>query len=421
MDKNMQMDNARRVVVTGIGMVTPIGVGKEEFGRRLFAGESAIDTIKSFDTSTFSSHLGAEVTNFTPRDFISVKNLRRMDKIALMTAASARMALDDAGIKITEGNRDRTGIILGTAFGATDVTLQFASTLLTEGPALVNPILVPNTVMNAPAGHTSIELGFRGINTTVTHFAVSAETAIAYAAAEIRRGAADFILTGGVDILSKFYYEVLTRFHALSAQNGGQEACRPFDMDRNGAIAGEGCGIICLESMESAMARGHKPYCEITGEGMGSSPTKPTGWPENTDGIKRTLNRALKNAGITSADIQAVSAAAQGSMVLDALEAKAYAEIFADSEKNPLITSLKGAIGESFSGGGIRACALALSFENDIMPPVVALTKPLRPLAFVIGEKKGIVINNAALAGISFGGTYAYLIFSSCQNVEGKN
>jgi len=420
MDKDRHMDNARRVVVTGIGMVTPLGIGKEEFGSRLFAGDCAIDTIKSFDTSNYPSHLGAEVTNFTPRDFISVKNLRRMDKIALMTAASARMALDDAGIQITEVNRDHTGIILGTAFGATDVTLQFASTLLTEGPALVNPILVPNTVMNAPAGHTSIELGFRGINTTVTHFAVSAETAIAYAAAEIRRGAADFILTGGVDILSRFYYEVLTRFHALSAQNGGPEACRPFDVNRNGTIAGEGCGIICLESLQSAMARGHKPYCEITGEGMGSSPTKPTGWPENTDGIKRTLRRALKNAGNDATDIQAISAAANGSKVLDAVEAQAYAEIFADSEKKPLITSLKGAIGESFSGGGIRACALALSFGKNILPPVVGLVNPLRPLAFVAGEKKEIEVNNAALAGISFGGTYAYLIFSSWQNGEAK-
>jgi len=298
--------------------------------------------------------------------------------------------------------------------------LQFASTLLTDGPALVNPILVPNTVMNAPAGHTSIELGFRGINTTVTHFAVSAETAIAYAAAEIRRGTADFILTGGVDILSKFYYEVLTRFHALSPQNGGQEACRPFDKDRNGAIAGEGCGIICLESLQSAMARGHKPYCEITGEGMGSSATKPTGWPENTDGIKRTLHKALKNAGISATSIQAVSAAAHGSKILDALEAQAYAEVFAGSENKPLITSIKGAIGESFSGGGIRACALALSLEKNILPPVVGLTKPLRPMAFVVGEKKEVAINNAALAGISFGGTYAYLIFGNWKKGEAK-
>jgi 3-oxoacyl-[acyl-carrier-protein] synthase II len=421
MDKNRQLDSAKRVVVTGVGMVTPLGIGKEEFGRRLFAGNCAIDTIKTFDTSSFPSHLGAEVTNFTPRDFISVKNLRRMDKIALMTAASARLALEDAGMQITQENRDRVGIVLGTAFGATDVTLQFAGTLLTEGPAFVNPILVPNTVMNAPAGHTSIELGFRGVNTTVTHFAVSAEIAIAYAVAEIRRGTADFVLTGGVDILSKFYYEALTKFHSLSPQNEGPEACRPFDEDRNGTIAGEGCGIICLESWESAMARGRKPYCEIKGTGMGSSPTTPTGWPENTDGIKRTISRALKNAGSTTTGIQAVWAAANGSKVLDAVEAEAYAEIFADSEKKPLITSLKGAIGESFSGGGIRACALALSMEKNMLPPVVGLVNPLRPLAFVAGEKKEIAINNAALAGISFGGTYAYLIFGNCQNVEAKN
>ena len=164
-----------------------------------------------------------------------MKNMRRMDKISLMTAASARLALEDAGVQITQENRDRIGIMLGTAFGATDVTVQFAGTLLTEGPSSVNPILVPNTVMKPPPGHTSIELGFRGVNTTVTHFAVSAEIAITYAAAEIRRGTADFILTGGVDILSKFYYESLTKFHALSPQNGGPEVCRPFDKERNGA------------------------------------------------------------------------------------------------------------------------------------------------------------------------------------------
>jgi 3-oxoacyl-[acyl-carrier-protein] synthase II len=265
--------------------------------------------------------------------------------------------------------------------------------------------------MNAPAGHTSIELGFRGVNTTVTHFAVSAENAIAYAAAEIRRGTADFILAGGVDILSKFYYESLTKFHSLSPQNGGPEACRPFDKDRNGMIAGEGCGIICLESLHSAIARGHKPYCEIKGAGMGSSPAKPTEWPKNMDGIKRTLGRALKNADSSINDIQAISVAANGDRILDAVEAEAYAEIFDSSEKKPLITALKGAVGESFSGGGIRACALALSMEKNILPPVAGLTNPLRPLAFVAGKNKELEINNAALAGISFGGTYAYLIF----------
>jgi 3-oxoacyl-[acyl-carrier-protein] synthase II len=410
MINNWTEDNAKRVVVTGIGMVTPLGIGREEFGRRLFAGETGIAEITSFDTNSLPSHLGAEVTNFNPRDFISVKNMRRMDKISLMTAASARLALEDAGFQITPENRDRVGIVLGTAFGATDITAQFLGTLFKEGPSGVNPILVPNTVMNAAAGHTSIELGFRGLNTTITHFAVSAENAIAYAAAEIRRGTADLIFAGGADILSKFYYESLIKFHALSPRNREKEICRPFDMDRNGMIVGEGCGLICLESMKSAMDRGRKPYCEIKGAGMGSSPEKPTEWPRNTEGIKRTFSRSIKNADVSAVEIQAVFAAANGHKILDAVEAEAYSEIFDSS--NPFITSLKGATGESFSSGGIRACALALSMEKNILPPVVGLINPLRLLAFVHEESKEQEINNAVLAGISFGGTYTYLIFN---------
>lgn len=416
MDNKQGTANAKRIVITGLGMVTPLGIGKEEFSRRVFAGDCAIAEIKSFDTSAFMSHRGAEIENFHPRDFISVKNIRRMDKISLLTSAAARLALEDAGLKINTDNRDRIGILLGTSFGATDVTVQLAGTLLTDGPAFVNPILVPNTVMNAPAGHASIELGFRGVNTTVTHFAVSAETAITYAVSEIRRGAADFMLAGGVDILSKFYYEALTRFQALSPLDGKIEACRPFDQSRNGAVVGEGCGILCIESWESAMARGQKPYCEIKGFGQSSSPTTPTGWPDNASGIKRTIRRALLNAGVATNDIQAISAAANGGKTLDLIEACAYAETFAENNEPPLITSLKGALGESFSGGGIRACCLALSIKRGALPPSAGLVSPLMPLAFVQGKKKEIDIANALLAGISFGGTYVYLVFGNCNN-----
>jgi 3-oxoacyl-[acyl-carrier-protein] synthase II len=418
MDNQRMANGAKRIVVTGVGMVTPLGTGKEEFSRRLFAGDCAIAEVQSFDTALFPSHLGAEVTNFQPRDFISVKNIRRMDKISLFTAAAARLALNDAGLQVTPDNRDRIGILLGTSFGATDVTVQFASTLLTEGPALVNPILVPNTVMNAPAGHTSIELGFRGVNITVTHFAVSAETAIAYAVGEIRRGAADYMLAGGVDILSQFYYEALCRFHALSPLNGKKEACKPFDEVRNGTVAGEGCGLICIESRESALARGRKPYCEIKGFGLGSSPSTPTDFPANAEGVKRTIRRALANAGTEAAEITAISAAANGGKMLDWLEACAYTEVFAENKQQPLITAFSGALGESFSGGGIRACALTLSMAKGVLPPVAGLGQPIRPLAFVRGEKKEFAVGKTLLAGISFGGTYVYLIFDSGENRE---
>jgi len=409
-------DSRQRIVVTGLGLVTPLGVGKDEFSRRLFEGVCAIDTVKSFDTSAVSSHLGAEVRDFTPRDFISVKNLRRMDKTSLMTAASARMALDDAGVTINAENRDRIGILLGTSFGATDVTVQVADALMGEGPSSVNPILVPNTVMNAPAGHASIELGFRGVNITVTHFAVSAETAIAYAVSEIKRGAADFMLAGGVDILSKFYYESMTKFHGLSPDKDGQEGARPFDRLRNGYVAGEGCGILCLESLSSARNRGARIYCEITGSGMGSSPTLPTEWPKDMGGILRTFRRALNNAGVAPGDITAVMASANGDRVLDAVEARAYGELFDACAQKPYVTSVKGSLGESFSSGGIRACALALSVEKGWLPPTVGLSNPLAPMNFVMGQKKDIDVKHAVLAGISFGGTYVYLVFSDCKS-----
>jgi 3-oxoacyl-[acyl-carrier-protein] synthase II len=408
------------VVVTGMGMVTPLGVGKKAFGSRLFAGESAISGIESFPTDAFLSHLGAEVRGFLPRNFISLKNLRRMDRISQLTTAAARLALDDAGISVNPANRDRIGILMGTAFGATDVTVHLIETLLKQGPSFVNPIMVPNTVLNAAAGHASIELGFRGVNITVTHFAVSAEMALTYAVAEIRRGAADCILAGGTDILSPFYFETLTRFKALSPGDGKTEACRPFDRDRSGMVAGEGCGILCLESRQSARARGRKPYGEITGLALGSSPTPPTQWPENPAGIKRTIRRALDSAGIGPEHIQAVSAAANGGPLLDAVEAAAYADIFADAkaQDGPAITSLKGALGESFSGGATRACALALSLEKGALPPTAGLVNPLRPLAFVRAKTKTLPMENALLAGISWGGTYVYLVFSRYQGEE---
>jgi 3-oxoacyl-[acyl-carrier-protein] synthase II len=418
MDNSRTTDGALKIVITGLGLVTPLGIGKDEFSRRIFAGDNAIAEIQSFDTADFGSHLGAEVTAFQPRDFISVKNIRRMDRLSLITSAAARLALEDAGLTVNPGNRDRIGILLGTSFGATDVTVQFAGTLLTAGAAFVNPILVPNTVMNAPAGHASIELGFRGVNTTVTHFAVSAETAISYAVSEIRRGAADYMLAGGVDILSRFYYETLCRFKTLSPLDGGKEMLRPFDKARNGTVAGEGCGLICIESWESAQARGRKPYCEIKGSGLGSSPTKPAGWPQNAEGIKKTIRRALAAASVGAEDISAISAAANGGLTLDRMEAEAYAEVFS-SGRRPVITSLKGAVGESFSGGGMRACALALSMEKGAVPQTVGLVNPDLPLSFVVGEEKKIDINNALLAGVSFGGTYAYLVFGSYSNLGG--
>jgi 3-oxoacyl-[acyl-carrier-protein] synthase II len=399
------------VVITGIGMVTPLGTGKDAFGRALWSGETGIGKIAAFPTEGLTSHLGAEVRSFQPRDFVSVKNLRKMDRLSAMTTASVRMAADDAGLRIDAANRDRIGIVMGTAFGNTEHKVLTARVLFTEGPGRVNPIHVPNTVMNAPAGHASIEMGFRGVNTTVNHQAVSGETAIAYGAMEIRRGAADVIFAGGSDILSPFFFEALTRFHAVSpAGDGGAEGACPFDRTRNGPVAGEGCGIVCLEAEELARERGAVPYAEVTGWGLAASPASSTAWPVDPRGFLLALERALRMAGVAPADIDLIQAAANGGRDPDAMEAAAYEQFFGGGAK-PLITALKGATGENFASGGIRAAALALSLRAGIVPPIVGLAEPLAPLPFVIGSSVKKSVSRALLSGISFGGTYACLVF----------
>jgi 3-oxoacyl-[acyl-carrier-protein] synthase II len=402
----------RQVCITGIGVVTPMGVGRTAFTEALFCGKSGIGELAAFDTARFSSHLGAEIKDFSARDFISLKHLRRMDRLSQITVASARLALEDAGITITPQNRDRIGIIFGTAFGATDIKTQCARILFTEGPAMISPILAPNTVMNAPAGHASIELGFRGVNTTVNHHATSGETAIAYAAMEIQRGAADMMLAGGADILSEFFFEAMVRLRAVSPIDSGPEGARPFDLTRNGPVLGEGCGIICLESLASAHARGVEPYAEVTGWGMSASAAGPTNWPEDPGGVILAMQRALQSAQLTPGDIDMIQAAANGGRNPDGIEAAACLQVFGGGDEGPLVTSLKGALGESFSSGGIRAAALALSLADDQVPTTLGLTEPVLPLHFVTGESIKANLRHGLLNGISFGGTYATVVIS---------
>jgi 3-oxoacyl-[acyl-carrier-protein] synthase II len=397
-------------VVTGVGLATPLGVGKNAFMRQLLAGLSGIQPITLFDTTSFDSKLGAEIRDFTPQDFIRPATLRRMDRLSQIVTAAARMAIDDAGFQIGPHNRDRVGVVLGTCFGGTDVAAQFGKVLFTDSPMRVNPILVPNTVINAPAGHTAIELGIRGVNITVNHREVSAETAIAHAAAQIARGRADLVLAGGGDIISEFFFNVLTRFRTLSPQNGGSEGIRPFDVQRNGMIVGEGAGIVCLESLESAGARGADPYCEIAGWGLSAAPAGPNDWPKDASGPSLAMTRALAAAHIDPGKIDHVCAAANGGRRADRIEAEALAKVFSSAGHQPRVSSIKGSLGEGFSSGGIRAAALALSIRNRTLPPTLGLSRPLLPLNYVLKAKGKIAIRYGLLNGVSSGGTFAAII-----------
>jgi 3-oxoacyl-[acyl-carrier-protein] synthase II len=405
----------KRAVITGLGLVTPLGVGKDAFARNLFAGQSGVGSITAFDTSRFPSRRGAAVTDFDPRDFIALKNRRRMDRLSQMSAAAARMALEDAGLEVTAANRDRIGVVLGVAFGGTDVAARFVRSIFDEGPNFASPMLVPNTVMNAPAGHSAIELGLRGLNTTVNHREASAETAIAYAAQEIQNGRADVILTGGADIFSEFFFEILTHFNALAPLTEADAGPRPFDLARSGPLIGEGAGILCLESRAHALERGAPLYGGIRGWGMSSAPAPPTDWPDNPRGPVLAMRRAMAAAGLAPTQIDCVSASANGGVRLDRLEAAALSECFQDQDAGPFITSIKGALGESFSSGGIRTAAMALSLRNGVIPPTLGLHHPLQPLNFIQDTRVDTAVQFGLINGFACGGTFISLILQSCS------
>ena len=401
---------SKRVVITGLGAVTPLGVGRQDFFTRLMAGETGLAEIKSFDTFGLPCHDGGEADQFDPQKFIPVRSLRKMDRNSSLTVAAGRLALDDAGLVVTEGKRDRVGIILGVAYGSTDISVRLANTIFTSGPRAANPILVPNVVMNAPAGYASIELGIRGINSTVNHNGTSAETALAYAAAEIKRGRADAVLAGGSDVMGAFFYEVLVHYRALSGSHHGPELARPFDKAGNGYVQAEGAGLVCLENLECARTRNARIYAEMLGWGLSSSPAPLNDWPEDARGPVLAIRRALDQAGLAPGDIDYICACANGHPGMDRLESRALLEVFGPGDRGPLVSSIKGAVGESFSSGGIRTVAAALSLRDQMVPPTLNLTDPLADLNHVIGGRKEAHLEKVLITGLSWGGTYAALI-----------
>ncbi len=232
---------------------------------------------------------------------------------------------------------------------------------------------------------------------------------------ELLRGTADVVLAGGAEILSEFFFETLVRFRAVSPVDGRAEGAHPFDVNRNGPVGGEGCGIVCLESLEHAVKRGAVPYCEIRGWGMSSAPANPTDWPRDAKGTMLAMNRALKSADLTPDGIDTIQAAGNGGENPDRIEAEACCSLFGANPAGTVISSVKGALGESFSSGGMRAAALALSIREGKVPPTPGLVHPIVPLSFTSGEAKNMNIRHGLLNAVSHGGTNVSIIMSRVE------
>lgn len=364
------VSEANLIVITGIGLITPIGIGKKDFWENALKGVSGIDEIRSFDTSRFSSHKGAEIKGFNPADFVSQSNERKMDRISHIAVATARLAMEDAGLKEIS-NREGIGVVLGTAYGSLKSTSDYLEGLIDYGPFRANPFIFPNTVTNAPASYIAIELGLKGPNVTVTHKQSSAEHAIFYGYNLLLRRKADIIIAGGCDEICWILYQAHDRLKVLSK---GKEGSSPFDKFRNGIVLGEGGGFLVLERIESAVKRDANIYAGLEGFGFYGSPAPLLGWDREPDSLCKAMKGAIKSGGVEPQDIDYISASANSSKELDALESKAIKEVFGNNP--PPASSIKSMIGEIGASGGIKVAVTALAIKEGLIPPTINYKNP---------------------------------------------
>ena len=409
----------RRIVITGLGIVSSIGVGQEVFWGNCLRGVSGIKPVQGFDVSSYRSRLGAQLPEIDFKAYIKPANLRRMDRIGKVVVSSVRLAMDDSGLDLKEEDSSRMGISIGTGLGSSDTVDQFFRSLLKEGPLGAAPLLFQTAVPNAITSHCAIEYGIKGVNITFSHKESSTEMAMVFAYHLLKEGRAEVIFAGGGDELSEPLYHVYSMLGALSPGRGkGAEGMRPFDQDRNGIVLGEGSGILVLETLEHAKKRGAKIYAEMAGVGLSGSTDGLLQYDLKGDSIARSMTLAAQE--LHSVDY--ISAAANSTPDLDEGEALAIKKVFGKQAKEISVGSLKSMLGEFDGSGGIRACGLALSLFDGMIPPTIG-TEHLDPqcdLNVVLGQARKKEIRSALLNGCSNGGSNISLWFKRCSSLETK-
>ena len=409
------LNMSHRVVMTGLGIVSSIGIGKEEFWKNCLQGVSGIKPIQRFGVSSYRSQLGGQLPEIDFKTFIKPANLRRMDRIGRIVVSAVRLAIDDSGLDLGRENSNRMGISIGTGIGSSDTVDQFFRSLLKEGPTGAAPLLFQTAVPNAIASHCSIEYGMKGVNLTFSHKETSTEMAMAFAYHLLQEGKADVIVAGGGDELSEPLFHVYSMLGVLSPGKGkGIEGMRPFDQDRNGIVLGEGSGILVLETLDHAEKRGASIYAEIAGAGMAGSTEGLLRYDLKGDSIARAMSLAAQEAST----VDYISAAANSTPDLDLAETLAIKKVFGERAKDISVSSLKSMLGEFDGSGGIRACGVALSMYHRLIPPTIG-TEHLDPqcdLDYTLHQSRKREIRSALLNGCSNGGSNISLWFKRYES-----
>ena len=413
--------DTKRVVVTGVGMITPLGIGVQESWNGLLAGRSGIRKITHFDASGFPTQIAGEVEGFSAEDYIEPKEIKKMDRFIHLAVAAASMSLADSGLKITEENAERVGVTVGSGMGGLHAIEHYHSVLLEKGPKRITPFFIPMLIVNLAAGQVSIRAGAKGPNSAVATACATGSHSIGDAFKIIQRGDADAMIAGGTEsVITPLGIGGFNAMKALSTRNDEPEkASRPFDINRDGFIMGEGAGIVILELLENALGRGAKIYAELIGYGMTADAYHITSPSPGGEGAARCMKMAIKDGGIDPLDVNYINAHGTSTKYGDELETHAVKTVFGEHAYKIAVSSTKSMTGHLLgAAGGVEAVITVLSVHNNIVPPTINLDNPDPEcdLDYVPHKSREMNVEYGLSNSFGFGGTNACLLFKKFRD-----
>jgi len=405
----------RRVVVTGVGLVTPLGTGTEKTWEGLVNGRSGIGPITRFDASAHASQIAAEVKDFDPSAWFEKKQAKTLDHFVQYGIAAAELAMQDSGLTVTEELAERVGVITGCGMGGLPTIEEYHGVLMDRGPRRITPFFIPRVIPNMPSGHISMRFGAKGPNLSLSTACAAGTHAVGEAFRHIAFGDCDVAITGGTEsVICPLAVGGFSSMKALSTRNDDPEhASRPFDLERDGFIIAEGAGMIVLEELEAARARGAKIYAEMIGYGQSSDAYHIAAPPENGEGAVRCMAMALKNAQLNPEDIDYINAHGTSTPLNDRCETTAIKTVFGDHASRLAISSTKSMTGHMLGGaGGIESAFTALTLHHQCAPPTMNLENPdpACDLDYVPNTPREMNIRAAMSNSFGFGGTNGVII-----------
>ncbi|SMC19624.1 3-oxoacyl-[acyl-carrier-protein] synthase II [Desulfacinum hydrothermale DSM 13146] len=412
----MKRSTGRRVVITGLGLVTPLGVGIEQNWNKLIKGISGIGPITRFDTEGFASKIAGEVSDFNPEDFIPKKDIRKMDIFLTYALAAAQLAFQDAQTQIDPQESPRAGVILGCGLGGLTTIETYHKTLLQSGPRKISPFFIPMLIGNMAPGLISIQHKAKGPNMSIQTACAAGTHAIGQAFHLVRDGVTDLMITGGVEsTITPLCVAGFNAMRALSTRNDDpQKASRPFDKDRDGFVLGEGCAILILEEAERARARGARIYAEVIGFGASGDAYHMTAPAPGGEGAANCMRAALEDAGLAPTDVDYINAHGTSTELNDRLETQAIKTVFGEHAKKLAVSSTKSMTGHLLgAAGGVEGAYTALTIYHGILPPTINYETPDPDcdLDFVPNTARKADPQVALSNSFGFGGTNGTVVF----------